>query len=190
MSSLNLKKHQRGAKKQRLEYQLKIENAQECFTHYDGDNDIYRTFMIGTMNHFVADYPFSPMLVRKQIEITPEIVDYTRKQCGIEQARVDRMKEPYLSKPIIAILWPDKPSDGVTVVDGNHRIVRLWDMGVRKVNTVIFHPDLWKHLILPPDAQKRFLAHEGLNADNLHAKDSGILAFENGEGKWAPLLKK
>lgn len=45
---------------------------------------------------------------------------------GIEENRVERLCEPYLSRPATAVLMPD---DTTLIVDGNHRIVRLWRDG-------------------------------------------------------------
>lgn len=55
------------------------------------------------------------------------------KRQGIEQWKVDRLKEPYLSRPVLSV-----EMDGGTtqVVDGNHRIARFIKDGIDEVKMI------------------------------------------------------
>ena len=50
---------------------------------------------------------------------------------GIEEARIARLCEPYISRPALGVHWPD---GSTLIVDGNHRIVRWWRDGAAEFN--------------------------------------------------------
>jgi hypothetical protein len=53
-------------------------------------------------------------------------VDYVQNCRGVEQWKLDRLVDPWLSKPILGVLMPD----GSTLsIDGHHRTVKTWQQG-------------------------------------------------------------
>lgn len=64
-------------------------------------------------------------------DITPGLLAQIANNHGIEEDKIARLREPYLSRPLLGVLWPD----GSTVmIDGNHRLVRLARDGKKIVN--------------------------------------------------------
>lgn len=152
------------------EAKLKLHNSQEVFSHKD-DDGILRVFLVGTMLSFIEDYPQCADILHVNAPIDPNYVQWAKKNMGIEQPRLDRLQGPYLSKPCIGIFWPDNK---MTIVDGNHRIVKRYESGFDKVNLIIFKYPLWENFILAPEEVQNFLK---IKPDPLGG-DSGVLEFE------------
>lgn len=119
-----------------MKIKMTVRDNQELFTHRDGNNGRERTFLVGTMQDFVAKYPGCDQIVPSLVDITADTVYYIRSHMGIEQERIDRLAEPWLSMPGLAIIWPQNGE--VTMVDGNHRAVRLFESGVFKIQCYAF----------------------------------------------------
>lgn len=142
---------------------LDLQDKDEFFTHQDDD---------GTMRHFPAAAMYrlaekirgtTPMIKCVKVRITQTQVDFIRKNMGIEQERLNRLCEPYLSRPGVAIEWGGDRGNSITYIDGNHRIVKLWDMNIKEIKTYIFERDLWEQCTVNfrPEFKKD---HDFLNA--------------------------
>lgn len=150
--------------------EMEIKLPQETFTHYNGDENTWITFLVETMKEFAEKYSDSNDVVKMNIPINKELAVYNRKNRGIEQDRIDRLKTPYLFKPVIAVEMPQYSSSSemeVMVVDGNHRITKLAEIGRRKIPTYLFKYPFWRNFILPEDAQQEMLERGGF-LDNPH----------------------
>jgi len=67
------------------------------------------------------------------VPLTEDLRELVFSKRGIEQWKVDRLIEPYLSEPALAVLL----EDGTTIhIDGNHRLAR-WFMAGKKTHRVI-----------------------------------------------------
>lgn len=150
---------------------LKIWNRQECFTHIEGETGKSRTFLIGTMKEFIKDYPACKEIIHATVPIDRKIADYLRTNAGIEQPRLDRLVDPYLSEPIIGILWKNGET---TVIDGNHRIVKMVEAGRSEIDCHLFRYPFWEHFITPDDVSQRLVADGALTGD------SNVIAYEQG----------
>jgi len=149
--------------------QLKFPDKQETFTHVDNDTGKSRSFLIETMQHFVTDYPACADLIYQWLPIDKKVSDYMRTNQGIEQARLDRLCDPYLSAPLLAVLWPEGE---LTIVDGSHRVVKNFEMGEKKLKCVIFKYPFWENFLLPEEVSDKLVR------DGCLTSDSGILAHE------------
>lgn len=98
---------------------IEIANG-EIFEHVDM-NGVHRFFNITEL------YPYAVEHGEPIISAVAPAVRYAEK-CGVEEWKIERLCEPYLSRPVLGVLFPD----GTThLVDGSHRIMRLWRDGVR-----------------------------------------------------------
>lgn len=152
---------------------LKYHPSQEIFTHVDKDGDnITRIFLVGTMQSFIEDYPLCASLKRVVLPIDDGIYKHLCENSGMERDRIDRLKEPYLSKPCIGVYWDD---DGLfTLIDGTHRAIKLYEMGIKKINVFVFKKDLWPHFILSEKETEKLLAEK-----DLFNAPSGVIEHEN-----------
>ena len=155
------------------EFELSFE-PQETFTHSDDEGKL-RTFLIGNMQRFVREHSNCVDLVAKRMKIEKSVVRHIRKNMGIEKDRLKRLKNPYLSIPGIGILWPNPQGKDheMTVVDGNHRIIRRDRLGLRYINMFVFKHPFWENFILPDDVQKKVMEGKDLLND-----PSGMIEFE------------
>lgn len=157
------------------QFELRLEK-QEMFTHLD-DDDVLRVFCIGEMNRFVKEHPKCTDLLYSKVPIDEGLIGHIQENMEIEEKRVRRMKKPYLVQPCLGIIWGgDRPSEEITVVDGNHRIVKLWQKGKRFANVVVFKRPFWENFLVPDH-----LAQEMNEEADLLTRDSGILEWEKGK---------
>lgn len=150
--------------------ELELPEKGECFTFHDGDKNETYVFAVCLMNKYVESGNVGPLVGRKTQPIDPYHVENTRRNKGIEQDRLDRLVEPYLSKPCIAALWT--PQGGINIVDGHHRIIKRHDMGLKTFDVWIFHPKMWRQFLLDiPDAKDRMSNPSGM----IEAEREGLL---------------
>lgn len=62
-------------------------------------------------------------------------VEHIRDKGGVEVERMKSLTAADLERPAIAIFWPH--NGYTTVIDGNNRLVRRWDDGVRTVRLAV-----------------------------------------------------
>lgn len=63
-----------------------------------------------------------------ETELEADLVEHVRKNNGVEAGRMKALTATDLERPCIAVLW----GNGYTsFIDGNNRMVRLWDDGFR-----------------------------------------------------------
>jgi len=117
----------------------------EVFTHkLDG---VFRHFPIGVMKNLAEKYGGICEQIRCVCApLTDHCVSHIKENMGIEQDRIDRLCDPYLSEPVIAVDWGDGT---ITIVDGNHRMVKLHDQGETRVEAYVYARELWEKLLLP-----------------------------------------
>lgn len=107
----------------------------EVFTHIDEDGAVRHINASALMrdaedalNYGVADVIELPM--------EGEFVQFIRDSRGVEEHRLARLCEPYLSMPCLGIEFPD---GGVLTVDGHHRIVKWHALGHTTYRMVLYH---------------------------------------------------
>lgn len=133
---------------------LPLPDRGECYTYHDGDLNKTWVFAVCLMNEYVekhADKCFWIHL-KRGMKMDPQHISNTRKNKGIEQDRLDRLCEPYISKPLIGCLWTKL--GGINIVDGHHRLVKRWDMGLRTFDIYVFHKKMWEQFLLDIPAGK------------------------------------
>lgn len=121
----------------------------EIFSHDPGDEPV-RHFNATRM----AEAAPGLIVVEKVVVgIDQKHADFIRENRGIERWKLDRLKEPYLSRPLVLV----KEADGThTTVDGNHRFVKLVELGKDRTAAYIFPFGTWEQFLIEdmPDAVK------------------------------------
>lgn len=152
---------------------IEVKNPQEVFTHLDNEG-VPRTFLCETMRLFCETYACSE-IKRVRIPLTKELADYMRSNHGVEQDRIDRLVDPYLSRPVIAISWADVEPLEVTIIDGAHRVVKNFEAGLTELNCFVFLPDFWENFMLSEDVSRQLIDEGFLN------RVSGVIENERKE---------
>lgn len=131
------------------ERDLILDRYEEVFTHKDDDGEI-RHFPVRQMFKLAIEMiGKTPEIIAANFPLMPDVGKHIKKNMGIEKDRVRRLKEPYLSKPMIGVLWGDNPTDPVTIIDGNHRYIRLLKEGRVSADIFIFKKSLWQQMLIP-----------------------------------------
>ncbi len=150
--------------------EIVIDDKQESFSHKDDEGKL-RIFLIGTMQKFLVDYGRACSDIQAQtVVITDALYKSVLEFNGIERARVNRLTAPYLLTPGMGIEWPNGE---YTVIDGNHRLVRLYEDGVRRMRFIGFKYPFWEQFLVADDVAQDMAA-----AKELFNCDSGMLAFD------------
>ena len=76
-------------------------------------------------------------------------VEFIKTDRGVEQWKLDRLEEPYLSIPAIGI-WMDKAEGSLLTVDGHHRMVRWAERGDPTYKVLAFTMEAAQEYILDP----------------------------------------
>lgn len=118
----------------------------EVFTHITPAGTV-RHFSIDKLKELivalVARYGYANVI--RSAMIPEDQVTFIRQHRGIEQEKLDRLCEPWLSQPVILCEIPDE--NGVdrhlVTVDGHHRIVRCFDDGRKSVAAALLPEVVW-----------------------------------------------
>lgn len=113
----------------------------EVFSWEDPDTKVLKHFNATMMGRYAVEHRF-PVV---EFEMTQEVVNFIKKFRGTEQWKLDRLKEPYLSLPVIML----DCDDGTQLcVDGHHRILRRWAAGVKLVDAYVFPNGEWSQFVI------------------------------------------
>ena len=104
-------------------------------------NGDHKFFNITRLRAYLAENPVAELVTA---DVTAQQAEFIIKNRGIEKRKLDRLRKPWLSQPILALLM----ADGTTlIVDGHHRYVKLHMEG----RTIL------EALIVPYEIGERFL---------------------------------
>lgn len=143
---------------------MEMNRREEVFSHRDEDGT-YRHFPSQFMYKFaVAFFGRCTDIVACELPLTAAMIQHIRERKGIEQERVDRLTYPFLRLPLVGIFWDDATPEA-TIIDGNHRAVKLFELGRPSAQVFCFKKALWEQMLLPLK-----------DDDNFLTRNSGILA--------------
>lgn len=156
----------------KFDFKIEVRRLDQFFSHKDDDGTV-RHFAVDAMYRFAEEYsPICKHIKACNMAIETFPLGFIRREMGVEQPRLDRLIEPYLTRPVIGIQWPpskEYPQGTMTLVDGNHRVIKLADRGDKSVKCYLFSEPLWE----------KFTLDIG-NWDESHLKmDSRILTIED-----------
>lgn len=134
---------------------IELSPREECFTHKDEDGT-FRSFPIDSMFAFATRYArMLPEISAICAPLPPQqTLDFIRKNMGIEQERLDRLVSPYLERPLVAIRWK---CGNLTVIDGNHRLLKLHEMGIPEYRVYVFEYPFWEQFLINLSADENTL---------------------------------
>ena len=69
-----------------------------------------------------------------ELELDAAFAEHVRKNNGVEAGRMAELTAADLARPGICLMWPDGHS---TIVDGNNRLVRRWDDGLKTFRVAV-----------------------------------------------------
>ena len=99
----------------------------EIFEHEDYDTGVHRFFNTTRLYRYAEEHGERILIANPGFE---DLARHAEQHHGVEERKINRLCEPHLSRPILGVLWPD---GSTCLVDGNHRVVRLWRDGVTEV---------------------------------------------------------
>lgn len=115
----------------------------EIFTHHDPVTGLSRSWNATAMfNHAIR---FPTQIQRVTLDIEPHIVEICRTKRGVEQWKLDRLCDPYLSFPIVMAELENRMH---LMVDGNHRYVRRSEMGYTSIQAYLFSRSQWEPFLV------------------------------------------
>ena len=116
----------------------------QIFTHHDPRTGRTRSWNATAMYNYAVH--FQKKIALASLDIEPRIVEMCRTQRGVEQWKLDRLREPYLSVPIVMAELEDRTW---LMVDGNHRYVRRSEIGFTSIQAYFFALNQWTRFLVP-----------------------------------------
>lgn len=104
----------------------------KIFTYHNPDTRVLQLFNATQMLQYAIK---SGKIERFEVPLSASWIDYCRKYRGIEQPRLDRLREPYLSIPAVFVALPDGTH---LAVDGHHRMVKRFELGYDSIEGYVF----------------------------------------------------
>lgn len=152
-----------------MRIEIKIDRKDEMFTHHNKDTGEVLHFAITAMNTFVERYGLVNGMRATNINNEPSLIERLRKDFGIEQPRLDSLTPELIERPVLIVEWGDGTS---TIVDGNHRVVRRFELGMEKTKAIIFPPNFYKEFTFDAGYDKEKIiehmdsgGHSGITPD-------------------------
>jgi len=113
----------------------------QIFSHLDLEG-VTRHFNCGAMTRAVITKRVRPTVIK--LALYPRLVTHIRENHGIEADHLGEIDEN-LETPIIVVEFQDGAN---LIVDGNHRVVRRWDKGLRDTWAAVLKPGQWEEFLV------------------------------------------
>ena len=129
---------------------LRITDAEEARVHKTAKGEEF-VFSITAMQKFITEFHAdTDWLLHAEIPVTAETAQDIRQNYGVEQHRLDRLVEPFISRlPLLAIAYSDEEPYTYNIIDGSHRYVKHHELGYTTVKAHLFLPSLWRQMVMP-----------------------------------------
>lgn len=96
------------------------------------ESEFYGLFNAGLFERFMVATP--AQFEKGKVTLSAQIYEYCLRQ-GVERLHVDSLTLEQLKKPVFMVTIPDDPPQ--FLIDGHHRIVRLYEAGLEEADTVV-----------------------------------------------------
>lgn len=127
----------------------------EVFTHIAEDGTV-RHFNASAMLRAVPSLLASGKITHIQVAMDKEFVEFIIQRRGVKRAKLEKLCEPHLSKPVIGVEGKDGT---VLTVDGHHRIVVLDSLGAEDYGMYLFPLGTWDAFLVDiPEDFSQYLA--------------------------------
>ena len=120
---------------------LECHPMDQLFSHEDMTN-VTRHFNTSAMGRAVVNGTVKPEY--HTMDLYEDLVDSVEQYHGVEQDHIDKVVET-IDHPILLVRFTDGSN---LIVDGNHRIVKRWRMGLKTVVAAIFNPGQWEQFLV------------------------------------------
>lgn len=132
----------------------------ELFTHIEDGTGKVRHFNPSAMYRELPELLPQGRVKAITAEMDKSFIAHILAKCGVDDEKLGRMKEPYLSVPVIGV---DMPDGTVLMVDGHHRLVVLAAKGVETYRMYLFPIGEWERfLVTVPGGVHEFLVQDTL----------------------------
>lgn len=105
----------------------------EIFSFHDGEGKYYH-FNATKIRKHIKDNPQAAMFVKT--ELTEDIYNHVIQNNGVETQKIHSLLAvpEIVAEPILLVEWPDGQH---TCIDGNHRLVIHWRLGMRAIGAYV-----------------------------------------------------
>lgn len=86
------------------------------------------------------------------LDIPPEIYNMILTQFGVEEAHLARIDDERLAKPGLGVHFEDA---GFVLVDGSHRLVKRYRLGMRTMDVWTTVRPVWELCLIDPNPEQR-----------------------------------
>jgi len=132
----------------------------ELFSHEDL-HGATRHFNASAMTRAVLANTVTPVF--ETLALYDDLVAHIEKFHGVEEPHLANLGSS-INNPIIVVEFPDGDN---LVVDGNHRVVKRWRLGLKTVPAAIFKPGQWEpFLVTGVDIPREIYVPKGLTTCN------------------------
>jgi hypothetical protein len=114
----------------------------EIFSHTDEDG-VTRHWNTSAMVRAVFERKVKP--AHGECDINGSLVAHILSNHGVEEANLAQLPDKVLDIPVVLAQFTDGTS---LLIDGNHRVVKRWRKGLKKVHAMIFSEEQWKPFLL------------------------------------------
>ncbi len=131
----------------------------EIFTHIDEETGLVLHINASAMLRAAERHLACGEAVAITTYMDPEFIQFIRERRGVEQWKIDRLEQPYLSMPCIGV-W--MPGGSVLTVDGHHRLVRWAERGDETYRIVVFKWEVLPQYLVEdfPEEFSEFIVEE------------------------------
>lgn len=129
----------------------------EIFSHVD-EEGVERHFNATKMREWALLHLNNVELLT--VPIDPSYISFIVHARGVEDGKINRMREPYLSQPVLGVHFPD---GSTLTVDGHHRLVKRFMLGMPLYDIIRFPLGTWERFLVhmtPQDAIEWALEHK------------------------------
>ena len=119
--------------------------SETIFTHYDEKTGEKTVFASGSLVTSVKQKVLNNELEILKIPVDENFAELYLTHRGIEPHRLARLKPEHLLDPITIILMNDK---SLLMVEGNHRYVKHWQLGMKECLGVIVPKRIWRNFVI------------------------------------------
>jgi hypothetical protein len=113
----------------------------EVFTFHNPETGQKRSWNVTAMFEYARRFPMQ--IQRVTLDIEPRIVEVCRTKRGVEQWKLHRLRDPYLSFPIV---MAELESRTHLMVDG---YVRRSEIGYTSIQAYLFSLGQWEPFLIP-----------------------------------------
>lgn len=143
---------------------LRVTDKEEARVHKTAKGEEF-VFAITAMRRFITEFHTATYwLLHTEIPVTDATAQDMRQNYGVEQHRLDRLVEPFISQlPLLAIAYSDEEPYTYNIIDGSHRYVKLHELGYTTAKAHLFLPSLWRQMLMPVNVPpETYTTHSGI----------------------------